>query len=101
MRYVNLIVKVPHWQNTQGACNGNMISAHGLFMHHLKMRQSKRDMIVSKRCHHSARLRCKAKGIAKRYLGSCIIDVCANLGTRALRKGLRIFRNDKGRKARK
>jgi len=101
MRYVNLIVKVPNWQSTQGACNGNMISAHGLFIHHLKMRQSKREMVVSKRCHHTARLKCMERSIPKRYLGSCIIDVCANLGTKALRRGLRIFKQDRVIKHRK
>jgi len=101
MRYVNLIVKVPNWQSTNGACNGNMISGHHLFKKHIKVKQSKKEMIVSKKCHHLARIRCMRRNVAKRFIGSCIIDVCANLGTKALRDGLREFKKDKGVKRRK
>jgi len=95
MRYVNLIVKVPNWPATSGACNGNMVNAHGLFKHHLQMHQTQHQMKVSRSCHDRARIRCNAKGVAKKFLTSCIVDVCANLGTGGLRKGLRHFKQDK------
>jgi hypothetical protein len=52
-------------------------------------------MKVSKKCHNRARKRCIQKGISKRFLNSCIVDVCANLGTAGLRKGIRHFKEDK------
>jgi len=95
MRYVNLIVKVPNWPSTSGACVGNMVQANGLFKHHLHMRQSRKEMIISKNCHDESRRKCLANGISKNFLGSCIIDVCGKLGTKALRKGLRHFKEEK------
>jgi len=89
MRYVNLIVKVPHFPETKGACQGNMVEAHGLFRHEVKIQKRKHQMIVSKNCHTKGRLLCKNKGISKRFIASCIIDVCAGLGTKGMKKGLR------------
>jgi len=94
-RYVNLIVKVPHYPSTTGACQGNMIAAHGLFKKELNFKKRKHDMIVSKNCHDKARLICKNKGINRRFIGSCIIDVCAGLGTKGMRKGIRHVKQDK------
>jgi len=58
------------------------------------MRQRRQQMKISKRCHKRARKRCIKKGISKRFLGSCIIDVCAKLGTKGLRRGRRHFKQD-------
>jgi len=60
-RYVNLIVNVPHVPDTTGACQGNMIKAHGLFRHEVVARRRKHEMKVSKRCHERARKRCIKK----------------------------------------
>jgi len=95
MKYINLIVKVPNYHETIGACQGNMLHATGLFHNEIKVVQKRSEMKVSKKCHHEARIRCNKKGISKRFLGSCIIDVCANLGTAGVRKGVRHYKENK------
>jgi len=94
-RYVNLIVKVPNYTETSGACQGNMISAHGLFHHHFTVKKVKSHMLITKKCHHNARLRCEKKGVQKRFRASCIIDVCSGLGTKGIRTGIRHEKQDK------
>jgi len=94
-RYVNLIVNVPNFKVTSGACDGSMVAAKGLFHHTVEVRERKKSIAIRKSCHDNARKKCKAKGIQKRYLGSCIIDVCSGLGTAGLRKGVRHFKQDK------
>jgi len=95
MNYVNLIVKVPNYPETIGACQGTMLHASGLFHNELKLVQRKDEVNISKECHHNARLRCNKNGISKRFMGSCIVDVCAKLGTAGVRKGVRHFKEDK------
>jgi hypothetical protein len=94
-RYVNLIVNVPDYTSATGACQGNMIEAKGLFRHETKQNKNKKLMKISKNCHDKARVRCKNNGIKRRFLASCIVDVCSGLGVKGIRRGLRHGKQDK------
>jgi len=95
MKYINLIVNVPNYDETTGACQGNMIAAHGLFhTEHMIVKEHK-EMKITKKCHEDARRRCRSRGIRDKELMTCVFDVCAGLGTEGMRKGARHERQNR------